>query len=184
MKRQQSEVFGNARRLALKYFNIKQALDDEHKRFDQVKTEFEEAMEAAMSDAGTKRVAFAVDDLDDTSDDRLVVTMVERIGIEWLPDKLEKRVPKEIARQIIKKHYHVENMPGLIQYLKSCGVDPNIFKQFIRSEKYVDQAAVDRLSELGMLSVRNVSGCYIVKCPKPYFKVSLKKGNGHAGKRG
>lgn len=173
MKRRQIDGNERHRRLAWNFFRKQQALKEQQKELDQLKSEFEPQMEEYFSELGAKRVVFEGDQLDGTSN--LVVRMVERTSIEWNADKLEKRVPKSVARQVIKKHYWIDNMPGLIEYLKYCGVDPKIFKQFVRAEKYVDQKEVDRLSDLGLISVRNISGCYYVKCQKPYFTFTVKK---------
>ena len=161
-------------RLAWSYHNAQQDLKAQQAEMDRIKQELDPMLEEYFDDSGSKVVAFS----SLSGDDRLVVRKVERTTIEWDAAKLEKRVPKDVARRVIKKHYHIDNMPGLIEYLKYCGVDPNIFKQYIRAEKYVDQKEVDRLSELGMISVRNISGCYRVKCQKPYFTFKVKKGDG------
>ena len=108
----------------------------------------------------------------------LNVSMVERTNIKWFAEKLEKRVTKPIARQVIKKNYTIRDMKGLSKYLASCGVDQNEFKKYIEVEKTVDQQEVERLSEVGKISVKNISGCYMVECQKPYFKLSVKKVDG------
>jgi len=41
----------------------------------------------------------------------------------------------------------------------------------------VDVKAVDQLGNVGEISVQQISGCYIVKCHKPYFTLSVKKDN-------
>ena len=175
MKQRQIDGNERHRRLAWSFFRKQQAVKQQQSELEKLKAEFEPQMEDYFNELGAKRVVFESDQLDGAGD--LTVRMVERTTIEWNADKLEKRVPKDVARQVIKKRYQIENMPGLIEYLKYCGVDPKIFKQFIRAEKYVDQKEVDRLSDLGLISVRNISGCYYVKCQKPYFTFSVKKGN-------
>lgn len=163
--------------LAWQLYNKQQELKAIQAEVSDIKSEFEPMMEAYCSDAKAKRVVFCSSG--HTEDDgELVVRMVERTSIEWNADKLEQRVSKKVAKQVIKKRYTIDNMKGLVEYLKTCGVDPTVFKKFIRAEKTVDQEEVDRLSELGMISVRHISGCYYVKCQKPYFTLSVKKGGG------
>lgn len=174
MKRQIDDT-KRYQQLAWEFYHKQQKLKGIQKKFDELKREFEEEMECLFRSRGARRMKFESDELDGS--DTLSVKMVERTSIEWDAEKLEKRVPRGVAKKVIRKQYAIADMNGLVRYLKSCGVDPNIFKRFLRVEKSVDQEAVDRLGELGQISVRAISGCYIVKCQKPYFTLSVKKGN-------
>lgn len=174
MKRQIDDT-KRYQQLAWEFYHKQQKLKSIQKKFDELKREFEEEMECLFRSENVKRMQFKSDELD--SSGTLSVKMVERTSIEWDAKKLEKRVPREVAKKVIRKQYYITDMNGLVRYLKSCGVDPNIFKMYLRIEKSVDQNEVDRLGELGQISVRAISGCYIVKCQKPYFTLSVKKGN-------
>lgn len=174
MKRQIDDT-KRYQQLAWEFYHKQQKLKSIQKKFDELKREFEEEMECLFRSENVKRMQFKSDELD--SSGTLSVKMVERTSIEWDAKKIEKRVPREVAKKVIRKQYYITDMNGLVRYLKSCGVDPNIFKMYLRIEKSVDQNEVDRLGELGQISVRAISGCYIVKCQKPYFTLSVKKGN-------
>lgn len=160
--------------LAWDFFNKQQKMKTLQKKLDGIKAEFDEAMEGLCSEGKTKKLQFG-GQLDDSV---LNVSMVERTSIVWDAEKLAKRLPKSIARKVIRKRYSIANMAGLVEYLKSCGVDPKVFAKYLTIEQEVDQDAVDRLGETGEISVKNISGCYIVHCQKPYFKLSMKKGCG------
>ena len=166
--------------LAWKFFRKQQKLKDLQKKFDDAKVNFELEMEEYFRKNNIKRFRFSCDD-NVLENDSLEVKMIERTSIVWDAEKLEKRLPKSIARKVIKKQYRVNDMQGLITYLKSCNVDPVVFKRYIQVDKTVDQKMVDQLGNLGQISVRNISGCYIVKCQKPYFTLSVKKGNDSDG---
>lgn len=174
MKRQIDDT-KKYQQLAWGFYHKQQKMKSVQNKFNELKREFEEEMEYFFSSHNTKCMKFDSNEL--YGSDTLTIKMVERTSIEWDAEKLEKRVPREVARKVIRKQYTISDMSGLVRYLKSCGVDPNVFKKFVRVEKSVDQEEVDRLGDLGQIPVRAISGCYIVKCQKPYFTLSVKKGN-------
>lgn len=109
--------------------------------------------------------------------EKYTVTRVQRTSIDFDPERLEKSLGKELSRDVISKSYEIADIDGLIKYLKECGVDPKVFKSFLNVYKSVDYDALDRLEELGRISKEQVEGCYTVKRQKPYFTVSVKRGN-------
>lgn len=164
---------------AWEFFHLKEEHDQNQKEFDERKKSFYESMDEffLLSNGGS---SMKFDD-DGFTGGQLVVKKVEKTSIEWDAEKLEKRVEKSIAKQVIKKQYRISDMQGLIQYLRSCGVDPTIFKKFILVDKTVDEKAVDRLGDTGQLTVKQISGCYTIRSQKPYFTVSVKKDDGNGG---
>lgn len=162
------------RKLAWKYFDAKQAVAKAEATQKELRATFDDAMDDIFCSTGAKK-SITFDGFEANSSERLVVRKVEKAQIIWDVAKLEKHIPPKLVKQVIRKQYYVDNMPGLIAYLKHCGVDPKIFKQYIRAEKFVDQKAVDRLGDLGQLTVHHLSGCYDVKCSKPYYTVTLKQ---------
>lgn len=66
-------------------------------------------------------------------------------------------------------------MPGLIEYLKSCGVNPKKFKSFLNVTKTVNQKEIDQLFLTGKLSEKDVDGCYTTEKKNPYYTVTTKK---------
>lgn len=99
------------------------------------------------------------------------VTRVAPAKINWLPDKLRSKVTKPIWKQIAKKRYEISDIDGLISYLKTCNVNPKIFKSFIEVTETIDSKSIERLSELGKIKTNDIKGCYIVECSKPYYKL-------------
>lgn len=158
--------------VAWEFFHLKEEFDQTQKQFEAQKHEFYETMNEYFGKNGGVSAKF---DDDGFAGGQLVVKKVEKTSIEWDAEKLEKKVEKPIVKQVIKKQYRISDMQGLIQYLKSCGVDPAIFKRFILVDKTVDEKAVDRLGDTGQLTVKQISGCYVVKTQKPYFTTQVKK---------
>lgn len=105
----------------------------------------------------------------------LKVLKVSPVKIKWLPDKLEKALGKERCSELIEKTYIVEDMEGLIKYLKSCGVNPKKFKSFIRVDKKVNPDVLKQMDELGEISSDEVKGCYETTHVSSYLKIMLKQ---------
>lgn len=161
-----------AEKAAWNFFTIKEEFDKRQKEFEEQKKSFYETMSEYFSNNGSSSIKFR----NESGFGQLSIKKIDKSLIEWDVEKLEKRIGKSIAKQIIKKKYYISDMYGLTTYLKSCGVDPKIFKRFIVVEKTVDENAVDRLGDTGMLSVDQITGCYSVKSQKPYYTASFTDG--------
>lgn len=155
-------------------------------KFKKIQTQFTELKEQFYSDMEDY---FFCNDIDPNEgvtieyDNELVysgtltVKKVQKSSVEFDANKLEKALGKEFSDVIIKKH-EITDMTGLVTYLKECGCDPKIFKSFIQTTKSVDTKELDRLEEIGKITIAQVKGCYEVKPQKPYFTVTVKKGQG------
>lgn len=146
-------------------------------KFEAIKAEFEEEMESLFHGRTSNSIAITNHNMAGPNN-TIKVSRVAKTTIVWDAAKLKKRLPADVAKQVILKDYRITNMRELTKYLKSCGVDPNIFKSFLVVEERVDQDAVDRLGDLGVIMPQQISGCYVVNCAKPYFTVKPKKGDG------
>lgn len=105
----------------------------------------------------------------------LKVLKVSPVKIKWLPEKLEKALGKERCSELIEKTYIIEDMDGLIKYLKSCGVNPKKFKSFLRIDKKVSPDVLKQMDELGEISSDEVKGCYEATHVSSYLKIMLKQ---------
>lgn len=175
MKRQIDDLIQRYQQSAWNYYLKEQKFKKVKKQYEELKTQFETDMLELTDALGKKRVLFGSETIN--GDETLSVRKVEKTSIEWDADKLERKLPKSVAKKVIKKKYSIADMRGLTEYLKSCGVDPKVFKRYLAIEKTVDVKAVDQLGNVGEISVQQISGCYIVKCHKPYFTLSVKKDN-------
>lgn len=165
--------------VVLSYYQKKKALEEQRVAFEEIKTQFEEMMTECCDDSKSKRHKFVIEDWENNEETTINVTKVEKVTIEWFADKLEKRVPKSTARKFIRKQYSITNWSGMVEYLKSLGAKPADFKKYIHVNRTVDEKALDHLSDIGELSVRDVAGCYVVKNQKPYFTIKVKKSCGN-----
>lgn len=174
MKRPIDELLKRYQQSAWNYYHKKKKFEQVEKQYKQLKEQFEVEMLELTDELGKKRVQFETNNLA-TDDGILTVNKVEKTSIEWDAEKLERKLHKSVAKKVIKKKYSIADMKGLTEYLKSCGVDPKVFRKYLAIERTVDIKAIDQLGNIGEISVQQISGCYIVKCHKPYFTLSVKK---------
>lgn len=103
---------------------------------------------------------------------KLNVTRVRTKKVTWLLDKLKQKVGKDIYSEVVNKTYTVNDMQGLIRYLKTCGVDPKKFKRFIDVTEELDETKLDTYYETGALKKSDIEGCYDVKMEEPYIRLT------------
>ena len=103
------------------------------------------------------------------------VNKIVRKSIKWNVDKLKEKLPVELCAEIIEKEYQVNDMPGLIKYLKSCGVNPRKFKKYLNVVEKVNQQKINELSEVGDITADDIDGCYEVKQTEGYLTINAKK---------
>lgn len=107
-----------------------------------------------------------------TNHKRLGVTRVRRRKIVWDMKKLKERLSKAKYKAVVKKRYEIEDIDGLIKYLKKCGVDPKRFKSFLSVTETIDEKELNNLSELGTITENDIKGCYTVELSDPYIKIT------------
>lgn len=107
---------------------------------------------------------------------KLNVTRVRTKKIVWFLDKLKKKLDRPTYNSVVNKTYTVNDMHGLIEYLKSCGVDPKKFKKFIDVEEIVNEKEINRLYDTGKIKQSDVKGCYEVDMGDPYIRITELKG--------
>lgn len=179
MARRIDDLVKRYQQSAWNYFLKKQKFEKVKKQYEALKDQFETDMLELTDALGKRVVRFESDNINEVDGGVLTIRKVEKTSIEWDADKLERKLSKKVAKKVIKKQYKIANMSGLTEYLKSCGVDPKVFKKYLSIEKTVDVKAIDQLGDVGEISVQQISGCYIVKCHKPYFTLSVKKDDGN-----
>ena len=110
---------------------------------------------------------------------KLKVTKVRRKKLTWKLEKLKQNISKQLYKTVVNKTYKVNDMDGLIKYLKQCGVDAKKFKKFIDVEESMDEAELDRMYETGKISKEDkakLGKCCDVKISEPYIKITEQKG--------
>lgn len=111
-----------------------------------------------------------------TNHTKLLVTRIRTKKVLWNLEKLKQKLGKKVSSEAIDKTYTINDMQGLVKYLKSCGVDPKKFKQFIDVKEELNETKLDTLFETGAFKKEVISGCYEVKMGEPYIRLKEQKG--------
>lgn len=156
------------------FYNKQREFSDTKKAFDQLKKSFEKEMELVFAESGTDSVSFSVGS-DDCKDELFVVKRRCRTYIKWNFQKLAENLGNKLFRQVVNKKYIINNMSGLIEYLKDCNVDPNVFKKYIDVEYSLNEAELDNLELLGKVKSEQLEGCFNLSFSKPWYSVEKKE---------
>lgn len=105
-----------------------------------------------------------------------LVTASKRVSrtISYDAVLLEKKLGKETCLEFVDREYIINDFDGLVRYLKSCGVNPQKFKSFIRCDKTVNKAKLEQQFQLGEITLEDIEDCYSVKESTPYVDVKVK----------
>lgn len=110
---------------------------------------------------------------------KLKVTKVRRKKLTWKFEKLKQNISKKLYKTVVNKTYKVNDMDGLIKYLKQCGVDAKKFKKFIDVEESMNEIELDKMYETGKISKEDkaqLGKCCDVEISEPYIKITEQKG--------
>lgn len=151
-------------------------LQQQKKDFDKYYNETRKKEQLAISNFMFSNLKDNVNTFDiGVGDKSIKVTKVRTKKIIWDIEKLKQRIPKKLIKQFVNKTYTINNMQGLIEYLKQCGVDARKFKKFIEVTEEVDNDKLNNLSELGEIKAKDLNGCYELQLGEPYIKITEMK---------
>lgn len=163
MKTQESKL----NKAVAKFVEASEKFKEAEKAFDSEKSKFYGICDDVFAEGETvKRV--------ESLDGGFSINRIQRVSISFDPDKLEKRVGKKVAEKCIRKSY-VMNEAGakkLFEYLKGLGADPSFVRSCLFVEKHVDEKQLEKLEEVGIVSIEELAGCYTTNKGAPYYKVS------------
>lgn len=103
---------------------------------------------------------------------KLNVTRIRTKRVTWLLDKLKQKLGKDTYKDVVDKTYTVNDIQGLIKYLKSCGVDAKKFKKFIDVDETLNETKLNTYYETGALKKSDIEGCYDVKMGEPCIRLT------------
>ena len=110
-----------------------------------------------------------------TNPTKVIVTRIRTKKVFWLVEKLKEKLDKKTYNEIVDKTYTINDMEGLIKYLKSCGVDAKKFKKFIEVNEEVDETKLNNLYDRGEIKKKQIEDCYEVKLGEPYIRITEQK---------
>lgn len=163
----------------LKFKNAESVMND-------MKSDFNASMNALFEQQEKKKnlkgnsVSFETDGFGEVSQ-TVTATQITNTSIVWNIPILKRVLGKKLAKQCVSKKYEIVNFPGMVEYLKSLGAKPDEFSKFLNVVESVNEKQLDKLSDLGVIALDDMRECYTVKKSTPYFKITVKSGEGNAG---
>lgn len=163
----------------LKFKNAESVMND-------MKADFNASMNALFEQQEKKKnlkgisVSFETDGFGEVSQ-TVTATQITSTSIVWNIPILKRVLGKKLAKQCVSKKYEIVNFPGMVEYLKSLGAKPDEFSKFLNVVESVNEKQLDKLSDLGVIALDDMRECYTVKKSTPYFKITVKSGEGNAG---
>lgn len=161
-------------------------LNAKTQKFKEIKAKYEKIKEECVltidnyfnKHKAEKTASFNIMSLEDFGYTNVRVNKVQKSTVNFIPEKVEEAIGKELSSDVIIKSYTINDMQGLINYLKECDVDPNIFKEFVDVRKGIDTQELERLEAIGKISKEQLEDCYTVEKAKPYYTIKTGKRQG------
>ena len=72
---------------------------------------------------------------------------------------LTNALDDQYVDEVVKRKYEVD-VPALKKLCKTYGIPPKKLRAVISVEKYVDEAALNKLYDSGEISLEDIDGCY------------------------
>ena len=160
--------------LAFEFYRKIQEFQKAKEVFEKHKKRVNECFEEYFQACGTKKMVYRNPEDESLLGGTVTVVRVQNVKVIWDVDRLKKKLGRKLFNKVTSREYQIIDMPGLVQYLKSCGVDPNKFKSYLNITVSVDESEIDRLSEIGEITKSEIDSCYKVDKAKPYFKYTYK----------
>lgn len=125
-------------------------------------------------------VSFETDGFGEVSQ-TVTAMQITNTSVLWNIPILKRVLGKKLAKKCVSKKYEIVDFPGMVEYLKSLGAKPDEFSKFLNVVESVNEKQLDKLSDLGVIALDDMRECYTVKKSTPYFKITVKSGEGNAG---
>lgn len=167
-------MYEKCRFMALEFFRKNRELKEMQGQMNVLKKNFYGSINEFFDENDVdSEISFSYNEIADKQ--ILRIKKVQKVSVNFDADSVDKVLDKEFSEQVIIKKYEVNDMPGLIAYLKECGVNPKVFKSFIDVKKSVDVSVLENLVATGKVSEESLDGCYTTEKQNPYYTVTAKK---------
>lgn len=144
--------------------------------YERIKAECVGIFDSFFSDMQCDKVIVNVpDDSCDSYDDEASFELkkIQKVSLEFDVDSIEKVLKRNGIKNssAIVKRYEIKDIENLIKYLKSCGVDPKVFKSHLNVVSQVNVKELENLCDLGYVKESEISEHVISKVGEPFYKV-------------
>lgn len=155
------------------FYKMTQTKKNVENAFNEQKNEFENIMDVLYERFMNEDGNVYVPSSDEINPASIKVHKTQTSKVTWDFDKLRKVLGKD-SDEIITKKFEVVNFPLLISLAKKYKIPWNEFKKCIEYEEVVNDNALDKFIDLGIVDKEEVMGCANVKLNKPYYRLTEK----------
>lgn len=157
------------------FWETKRTFEATQRSFNDEKFEFKQEMDKYFDAVADEDNKFMVDLRAEVKGVKKVACQrISHVEIKFDVEKLKGVLNKEQRKSVIKKHYQVNNWPGLLNLLKESGVEWKEFLKFVDVSESVDESALERLVELGEVGTDEIIDCSESKVKTQYYKLTEK----------
>ena len=157
------------------YWESKRTFEATKRSFDEEKFDFKQEMDKYFDSVADEDNKFTVDLRTEIKGVKKVVCQrISQVEVKFDTNKLKDVLDKKQQKAVIKKHYNVNNWPGLFNLLKESGVEWKEFLKFVDISETVDEAALEKLVELGKVDTDKIVDCSESRIKTQYYKLTEK----------
>lgn len=171
MKPDEIEV-KKAKDAVMALFQLNHTFKEQEKRYKDDKERLQTKIKNYMYSNGVDKFTFGVKYKGSGEQFDLSVSNVKQRKVIFDIPKLKKSLSKDVLKQVLIKEYHIIDYTGLVEYLKSCGVNPKKFLTYIEIKESVNNEEINKLGDIGEISMDDLKGCYEVKENEGYIKIT------------
>ena len=107
------------------------------------------------------------------------ITRVQNTSIEYDIDKLAKALGPKRAKRVIKRRYTVADTDRLVQLCKDHGISRAELMACLDAERTVDEAALDKMVDVGDVAMDTLQGAFTVREGKRYYRITSRERKPH-----
>lgn len=157
------------------YWESKRTFEATQRSFNEEKFDFKNEMDKYFDLVSDDDNKFMVDLRTEIKGIKKVICQrVSQVEVKFDVNKLKDVLDKKQQKKVLKKHYQVNNWPGLLNLLKESGVEWKEFLKYVDVSETVDEAALEKLVELGEVDTDEIIDCSESRIKTQYYKLTEK----------
>lgn len=157
------------------YWESKRTFDATQRSFNEEKLDFKHEMDKYFDILADEDNKITIDLREEVRGiKRVICQRISQVQVTFDTNKLKKVLTKKQQKSVIRKHYKVNNWPGLLNLLKESGVEWKEFLKYVDVSEDVDEAALEKLVELGEVKAENIVDCSNATVKTQYYKLTEK----------
>lgn len=157
------------------YWESKRTFEATQRSFDEEKLEFKQEMDKYFNMVADDDNKFMINLKTEVKGIKKVICQrISHVEVTFDVDKLKKVLTKKQSKIVVKKHYQVNNWPGLLNLLKESGVEWKEFLKYVDVSESVDESALEKLVEVGEVDIEEIKDCSSANVKTQYYKLTEK----------